>query len=90
MTFQRLLGEYLIWLHSSNACEGKRIKESFEKRWPTFVNSHHQMHSDTYELMGKGEEVSLQVVKNFSPSAAAKLFEQEVRELVSSLLIRKG
>lgn len=48
------------------------------------------MHSDTYELMGKGEEVSLQVVKNFSPSAAAKLFEQEVRELVSSLLIRKG
>eukprot|EP00268_Persea_americana_P058683 TRINITY_DN7126_c0_g1_i7.p1 TRINITY_DN7126_c0_g1~~TRINITY_DN7126_c0_g1_i7.p1 ORF type:complete len:845 (-),score=168.11 TRINITY_DN7126_c0_g1_i7:738-3128(-) len=80
---QRLLGEYLTWLHSSNACEGKRIKETFEKRWPTFVNSRHQVHSEAYELMGKGDEVSLQVVTNFSPSAAAKLFEQEVREVHS-------
>lgn len=86
MTFQRLLGEYLTWLHSSNTCEGKRIKETFDKRWPTFVNSRHQVHSEAYELMGKGDEVSLQVVTNFSPSAAAKLFEQEVREVVSSLI----
>lgn len=78
----RLLKEYLIWLDYSNACEGKRLKESFEKRWPTLVNSHSQMPSETYGLLGKGKELSLEVVKNFSPSAAANLFEQELREVV--------
>ncbi len=41
------------------------------------------MHLETYELLKKLDRSSLRVVENFSASAASKLFEQEIREVVS-------
>lgn len=40
------------------------------------------MHLETYELLKKVDDLSLKVIKNFSPSAASKLFDQEIREAV--------
>lgn len=40
------------------------------------------MHFETYELLKKVDDLSLKVIKNFSPSAASKLFDQEIREAV--------
>lgn len=38
---------------------------------------------ETYELLRKVNETSLRAIENFSASAASKLFEQEIREVVS-------
>ncbi|XP_042517367.1 probable transmembrane GTPase FZO-like, chloroplastic isoform X2 [Macadamia integrifolia] len=78
---KKLLGEYLVWLQSNNIHEGRLYGEYFEKRWPSFVSPHNQV-SETHKLLKKGEELSLKVVEDFSASAAAKLFEQEIREVV--------
>ena len=40
------------------------------------------MQFGTYELLKKVDDQSLKVIKNFSPSAASKLFDQEIREAV--------
>ncbi|XP_043691420.1 probable transmembrane GTPase FZO-like, chloroplastic isoform X2 [Telopea speciosissima] len=77
---KKLLGEYLMWLQSNNAREGTLYREYFEKRWPSFANPHNQ-EVETQKLLKKGEELSLKVVEDFSASAAAKLFEQEIREV---------
>ncbi|XP_042491061.1 probable transmembrane GTPase FZO-like, chloroplastic [Macadamia integrifolia] len=77
---KKLLGEYLMWLQSNNAREGTLYQEYFEKRWPSFVNPHNQ-ELETHKLLKKGEELSLKVVKDLSASAAAKLFELEIREV---------
>lgn len=37
---------------------------------------------ENYESLGKGDEFSIRVMENFSASAAARLFEQEIREVV--------
>ncbi|KAK6260094.1 hypothetical protein SCA6_014568 [Theobroma cacao] len=78
---QNLLGEYLTWLQSNNAREGRLYKESFEKRWPSLAYSDKQHHLETYELLRKLDQLSLRVIENFSANAASKLFEQEVREV---------
>ncbi|KAK9282279.1 hypothetical protein L1049_005193 [Liquidambar formosana] len=81
---QKLLGEYMIWLQSSNAREGRLYKESFEKRWPSFFYPDNQVQLETYEtyeLLRKVNETSLRAIENFSASAASKLFEQEIREV---------
>lgn len=78
-----MLGEYLTWLQSNNAREGRLYKESFEKRWPSLAYSDKQHHLETYELLRKLDQLSLRVIENFSANAASKLFEQEVREVVS-------
>ncbi|KAF2325170.1 hypothetical protein GH714_024821 [Hevea brasiliensis] len=75
------LEEYALWLKSNSSREGKLYQESFEKRWPSFVNSNTQMHLETYELLEKVDDASLKVIENFSAGAASKLFEQEIREL---------
>ncbi|OVA06676.1 Thiamine phosphate synthase [Macleaya cordata] len=77
---QKLLGEYKLWLQSNNDREGRLYQESFEKRWPSSVNQNIQLHSGTYELQRK-EEFSMSTIENFSASAAAKLFEREIREV---------
>ncbi|XP_044487086.1 probable transmembrane GTPase FZO-like, chloroplastic [Mangifera indica] len=78
---RKLLGEYMMWLESNNASEGRQYKESFENRWPSLVIPNTQLPPDTYNLMTKVDEVSLKVVENFSASATSKLFEQEIREV---------
>ncbi|XP_031263788.1 probable transmembrane GTPase FZO-like, chloroplastic [Pistacia vera] len=78
---RKLLGEYMMWLQSNNAREGRRYKESFENRWPSLVFPKTQLQLETYDLVTKVDEVSLKVVENFSASATSKLFEQEIREV---------
>ena len=57
-------------------------QESLEKLWPSIVFPTTEMPSETYELLKKVDDLSLKVIKNFSPSAASKLFNQEIREAV--------
>ena len=78
---QNLLGDYVTWLQSNNACEGRLYKESFEKRWPSLAYSDKRL--ETYELLRKLDQLSLRVIEKFSANAASKLFEREVREAVS-------
>lgn len=86
---QKELEEYGLWLQSNSAREGKLYQESFEKRWPSFINSNTQMHLETYDLMEKVNVLSLKVIENFSAGGASKLFEQEIRELVSPNISQK-
>ncbi|KAG9457936.1 hypothetical protein H6P81_002444 [Aristolochia fimbriata] len=79
---QRLLQEYLTWLASSNDREGKRYQESFTKRWATSLNSQKVVTSESYELLKGGDGISLKVLEDFSASAAVRLFEQEIRDVV--------
>ncbi|KAG6571474.1 putative transmembrane GTPase FZO-like, chloroplastic, partial [Cucurbita argyrosperma subsp. sororia] len=77
---QKLLQDYESWLQSGNAQEGRMYQESLEKLWPSIVFPTTEMPSETYELLKKVDDLSLKVIKNFSPSAASKLFNQEIRE----------
>ncbi|KAK9161185.1 hypothetical protein Syun_007526 [Stephania yunnanensis] len=79
---QKLLKEYFTWLQSNNSREGNLYKETLEKKWSSLVDQHNQVHLDTDSLLDKREELSLDALKNFSPAAATKLFEQEIREVV--------
>ncbi|XP_031744115.1 probable transmembrane GTPase FZO-like, chloroplastic isoform X2 [Cucumis sativus] len=76
----KLLQDYESWLQSGNANEGTVYQESLQKLWPSIVFPATQMHFETYELLKKVDDLSLKVIKNFSPSAASKLFDQEIRE----------
>ncbi|KAF5455034.1 hypothetical protein F2P56_024653 [Juglans regia] len=78
---QKLLGEYVTWLQSSNAQEGSLYKDSFEKEWPSYAYPNTQVHFKTYELLKKLDRISLSVIENFGAGAASKLFEQEIREV---------
>lgn len=86
---QKLLGEYVTWLQSSNAHEGSLYKDSFATQWPPSVYPNTQVHLETYELLKKLDRVSLRVIENCNSSAASKLFEQEIREVVSSKVFRQ-
>ncbi|XP_031500207.1 probable transmembrane GTPase FZO-like, chloroplastic [Nymphaea colorata] len=76
---KKLLEDYLTWLHSSNIRECMRCKETFEKKWPAFSSA---SPSESGKLISKGDEHSIEVATKFSASAASKLFEQEIREVV--------
>ncbi|EEF41711.1 conserved hypothetical protein [Ricinus communis] len=78
---QKLLEEYALWLKSNSAHESKLYKEAFEKRWPSIINPDSRMHSETYELLEKADDLGLKAIQNFSTAAASKLFEQEIREV---------
>ncbi|KAJ9171956.1 hypothetical protein P3X46_015250 [Hevea brasiliensis] len=80
-TSEKELEEYASWLKSNSAREAKLYKESFEKRWPSFIISNTQMHLETYELLEKVDDLSLKVIESFSAGAASKLFEEEIREV---------
>lgn len=41
------------------------------------------MQLETYELLRTVDELSVRAIENFSATAASKLFEQEIREVVS-------
>lgn len=78
----------MTWLQSNSAREGTLYKESFERKWPLFVYPRNQGGLEAYELLKKGDELSLKVIEDFSASAASKLFDQEIREVVSVNLAR--
>ncbi|KAI3986038.1 hypothetical protein MKX01_039120 [Papaver californicum] len=78
---QKLLEEYKMWLQLNSSRERMLYNESLEKRWPSSLNQHNQPHSGTHDLQ-KREDLSVKILENFSASAAAKLFDQEIREVV--------
>nr|GEV07714.1 probable transmembrane GTPase FZO-like, chloroplastic [Tanacetum cinerariifolium] len=78
---QKLLGEYVAWLQSSNAREVTLYEETFEKRWYSFLDSRSRYMSETRKLVERKNEFSIEVVQDFSAAAASKLFEQEIREV---------
>lgn len=75
----------MSWLHSSNDSQGRLYRESFEKRWPSLVYSNTQMTLERFDLLRKLDEQCLEVIENFSASSASKTFDQEIREVVSSV-----
>ena len=82
---QRVAGEYTAWLGENNAHEAKRYKETFEKRWPSFVDSLDRMEFSTNFVVGEVDAQSISSIEKFSATAASKLFDQEIREVVSYL-----
>lgn len=72
-----------MWLQSSNARKGNLYKESFEKRWPSVFPSI-QSQLEASELLRTKHELGITAIGDFSAAAASKLFEQEIREVVSS------
>ncbi|GAV57786.1 MMR_HSR1 domain-containing protein, partial [Cephalotus follicularis] len=78
----KLLGEYVLWLESNNAREGRLYKESFEKRWPQIVYSNTQVHLENNESLKREDELSLKVIEGFNASATSKLFDQEIRKVL--------
>lgn len=80
---QRLQGEYVAWLQSNNAREIKHYEETFERRWASFMDSGNRFLSETRKLVERRNEFSIAVVEDFSAAAASKLFEEEIREVVS-------
>ncbi|TYH05396.1 hypothetical protein ES288_A08G079800v1 [Gossypium darwinii] len=78
---QNLLGDYVTWLQSNNAREGRAYKESFEKKWPSITFSDKNYPLETYEMLRKLDELSLRAIANLSANATSKQFEREVREV---------
>lgn len=74
-----------MWLQSNIASERRLYEESFEKRWPSFVFSCNHSQMETYEPLTKANEVNVKVLQKFSPNVASNLFEEEIREVVSSI-----
>lgn len=77
-----------MWLQSSNVQEGSLYRDSLEKEWPSYVHPNAQVHLETYELLKRLDRISLSVIENFGAGAASKLFEQEIREVVSLKALR--
>lgn len=77
---QKLLGDYVTWLQSNNAREGRSYLESFMKRWPSVVSTENLEKLETDNFWGRKYELSREAVENFNAAAASKLFDQEVRE----------
>lgn len=72
------------WLQSDNVREGRMYSNTFEKRLPSVVYPHGQVNLEIFESLEKVNKHSLKVIEDFSANAASKLFEQEIREAVST------
>ncbi|WOG83692.1 hypothetical protein DCAR_0102869 [Daucus carota subsp. sativus] len=77
---QKLLGDYVTWLQSNNAREGRSYLESFKKKWPSIVNTENLVELETDNFLGRKYELSREAIESFNAAAASKLFDQEVRE----------
>ncbi|XP_010474935.1 PREDICTED: probable transmembrane GTPase FZO-like, chloroplastic isoform X1 [Camelina sativa] len=78
---KELLGKYAEWLQSNTAREGSLSLKSFEKKWPTYVNSKTQLGIDTYDLLRKTDKISLKTIQNLSAGTTSKRLEQDIREV---------
>ncbi|KAL2491552.1 FZO-like [Abeliophyllum distichum] len=81
---KKLLGECGTWLQSNNASPGSLYKESFEKRWRSFIVPSVQSQLEASEMLRIKNEAGIRVIEDFSIATASKFFEQEIREVVSS------
>ncbi|XP_074573817.1 putative transmembrane GTPase FZO-like, chloroplastic [Curcuma longa] len=79
---QRLLADYSEWLESCNSHEAKLYLEHFKKQWPALVDTNGEFHLEKYGIDIASGDFSSKVIENFSSGAAARLFEQEIREVV--------
>ncbi|KAL3517570.1 hypothetical protein ACH5RR_020159 [Cinchona calisaya] len=77
---QNLVGEYMTWLQSSNAREGRAYKEALAQRWSSFVDPQ-QPQLPKIDFLEERCESSIKVLEDFSATAASNLFEQEIREV---------
>ena len=71
-------------MSSSNTREANLYLECFE-RWDSLVTEEEKLSSGPNELVNQGEKVSIKALNGFSSSAAAKVFEEEIREVVCLL-----
>lgn len=72
----------MAWLQSNAVREEIFYRNSFQKRWPSLTDVEKQIEADTSTLLGRKYVLSSHVMGDFSPVAASKLFEQEIREAV--------
>lgn len=77
---EKLLSEYMAWLQSNADREEIFYRDSFQKRWPSLVDAEKQIQADASKLLGRKYVQSSHAMGDFSPTAASKLFEQEIRE----------
>lgn len=73
----------MAWLQC-NAREGRVYKDAFADRWASCADPLKQVELENRDLLMARCEFSKTVLDNFSATAASKLFEQEIREVVSS------
>ncbi|KAL9236019.1 hypothetical protein vseg_010733 [Gypsophila vaccaria] len=78
---QRLLVNYTAWLNENYAEEVKRYKETLEKRWPLAFESLNQMEYTTNYLLNEVDGQSVKSIEKFSGTNAARLFNQEIRQV---------
>lgn len=72
------------WLENSTAQESQQFFKDFDEKWSWFINPRDEVQSDTNALLINHDKISIEVARNFSTSAAARLFDQEISEVVSS------
>lgn len=76
-----LLGDYSTWLSSSNTREANVYLECFCERWDALVAPEERALLDPNGLVNEGEKLTIKALEGFNASAAAKDFEEEIREL---------
>ncbi|KAM0883039.1 hypothetical protein ACQ4PT_031897 [Festuca glaucescens] len=78
-----LLSEYSTWLSSSNTREANLYLECFHERWDSLITQEERLPSDPNGLVNEGEKLSIKALNGFSASAAAKVFEEEIRAVAT-------
>ncbi|KAL5229956.1 hypothetical protein ABZP36_028732 [Zizania latifolia] len=77
-----LLSEYSTWLSSTNIREASIYVECFDERWGTLVSQEQKVTPEQNKVVNEGEKLCIKALDDFSASAAAKVFEEEIREVV--------
>ncbi|KAJ1262723.1 hypothetical protein BS78_09G131700 [Paspalum vaginatum] len=76
-----LLGDYSTWLSSSNTREANLYLECFHERWDALVAQEERVLLDPNGIVNEGEKLTAKALDGFNASAAAKVFEEEIREV---------
>lgn len=69
-------------MSSSNTREAKVYLECFSARWDALVGPEERALLDPNGLVNEGEKLTIKALDGFNASAAAKVFEEEIREVV--------
>ncbi|KAL5202722.1 hypothetical protein ABZP36_013674 [Zizania latifolia] len=77
-----LLSEYSTWLSSTNIHEANIYLECFHERWGTLVAQEQKVMPEQNEVVNEREKLCIKALDGFSASAAANVFEEEIREVV--------
>uniref|UniRef100_A0A0D3G777 G domain-containing protein n=1 Tax=Oryza barthii TaxID=65489 RepID=A0A0D3G777_9ORYZ len=76
-----LLSEYSTWLSSTNVREANIYVDCFHERWGALVAQEQRIPPEKNELVNEEEKLCVKALDGFSASAAAKVFEEEIREV---------